>query len=207
MLVSGSLLLSCARNTASNTDLHTFLEAVRTERPLREMHAQLVRADVDADLRTVDMPTGHREWITASFPGPLHGLEKTLAKELGQPRGRGFGNEDGWLFPHGALILERLGDHIDLTFSPGNPLDALEDLDQPHLPPRHTNAILRGDFPIGVRNASAEEFPAARAALAGAAPCAADGNYFAVRDADGVTLWRRPLAMWNVEIQQRCAGE
>jgi hypothetical protein len=35
-------------------------------------------------------------------------------------------------------------------------------------------------------------------------PCAAGGNYFFVQEEGAVTVWRRPFAMWNVDVQRQC---
>lgn len=208
------LFFACVRNAASPEQVQTFVDAVRTERPLPEAFARAERArggGVQMSLRSVDMPTGHREWITASFAGPAREIERTLLARLGAARGRGFGNEPGWLLPHGAIILELFGDRADITFSPGDPLDALEDLDRPHLPATLAGgeAILRDGFVIGVRVASVADLERlgiadARAALQAAAPCAAAGNYFAVKEAGGATIWRRPLAQWNPDLLRHC---
>lgn len=151
-------------------------------------------------LRSVDMPTGHREWITASFAGNAREIQRTLLAQLGPARGRGFGGEPGWLLPHGAIILELFADRADITFAPGNPLDCLEDLDKPHLP---------ASFGDGIRLRSHTDLARlgiddARGAYEGAMPCAAVGNYFAIKDDEGVTLWRRPHAQWNPELLRRC---
>jgi hypothetical protein len=208
--VASLLLLSCVRNTATPEEVRTFTDAVRTERPLPEAFARARRAEgpgVRMWLRSTDMPTGHREWITASFAGSAGEIERTLVAQLGPARGRGFGNEPGWLLPHGAIILEKFADRADITFSPGDPLDALEDLDKPHLPSTMPGeeAILRDGFVIGVRLRSAADLARFGLGDVRAAPCAAKGNYFVVREADGVTVWRRPLAQWNVDVQRQCA--
>ncbi|HKO56390.1 MAG TPA: hypothetical protein VJ276_10965 [Thermoanaerobaculia bacterium] len=159
-------------------------------------------------LRSTEMPTGHREWITASFAGSAGEIEKTLVAQLGPARGRGFGNEPGWLLPHGTIILEKFADRADITFSPGNPLDALEDLDRPHLPARlpGEDAILRDGFVIGVRLRSAADLARFGLGDVHAAPCAATGNYFVIEDAGGVTVWRRPHAQWSPDLLRHCSA-
>ena len=134
------------------------------------------------------MPDGPRQWITVSVRGDTAPVENALKAKLGAVTGRGFGGEDGWLLPSGGLIVERWKGRIDLTFSPGPPEDALEDLARPRLPSMDSE-----DARAAVARAKAER------------RCVAHGNYFVVPEGDKVRVWRRPFAMWNVEIQEKCA--
>lgn len=166
--------------------------------------------------RKSTMPDGPRQWLTFKLYGPPAAVEQVLIEQLGKPNGRGFGDEDGWLLPTGGLILERFENQRDITFSPGPPEDALEDLARPHLPSRAEMerralpfvTLIGSPRLIGVRVRAA----AAAALVDGLdlrrlqqRTCFAHGNYFIVPGGTEVHIWRRPLAMWNVEIQETCA--
>jgi len=270
------LTASCTRGASSpspeqqiGTGLTAFISLIRTSKPgdldptfARSADALHLRRTgtsaagspagyrAEMFLRRTTMPGGPREWITLSLRGETDPVDTALAAALGPANGRGFGDEAGWLLPNGGLILERWSGRSDLTFSPGPPQDALEDLARPHLPslaeverrlaaagwrampvealsddfaqkrlrkPGQSQELLLLHKPSAARLvAFAIDEPtddaAVNAVLATAGikevrlgRCVAHGNYFVVVDRGRVTIWRRPFAMWNVMIQERCA--
>lgn len=221
-----AILTLCAAPAERSLEerLKTFVSVVRDYRSgdLASVVARLeeVRGtDIDLYLRRSVMPTGPRQWITLGIRGDTAAVERVLKTELGAVTGRGFGGEDGWLLPGGGLIVERWKGRIDLTFSPGPPQDALEDLSRPRLP-SHAGDGLTIDVlsiddahrTLAAAGAGHTE-DAVTAAIGGANPiaCVARENEFIVaqRLASGrklrISVWRRPFAQWNEEIQRTCA--
>lgn len=251
-------VLSCAAGDLQQT-IGTFVQAARGRRDVAATFDDTARAlklrrlaahhaegtfsgfRIRMFLRRFDgMPGGARSWITFRVEAPPADVERALIAKLGKHDGRGFGDEDGWLLPTGGLILERFDDHADITFSPGPPEDALEDLAKPHLPsldelerslgaagwrllpPQRiaTNVMqrpaARGDDTlqltsiedarrlVAVHGEEAAVNGAVGVTGPGTAQCAGTGNYFVVRETGGITVWRRPFAMWNVDVQRQC---
>jgi hypothetical protein len=218
--------LACAAGGDLEQEIAVFVEATRVRRDVAATFDAAASAlklrKVAADraegvglkmyLRRFAMPGGARAWITFRVEAPPKEVERALIAALGKVTGRGFGDEDGWLLPTGGLILERFEDRAHITFSPGPPENALEDLARPHLPDAiDPKSGLRPTFTNGGRRLVAVHGTAAAVSRAvgvtatGKEKCLATGNYFIVRQADGITVWRRPFAQWNVEVQRECA--
>lgn len=204
--------LACRAADGLDGEIATFVKAAQVRRDVAETFdaaAQAKSRRSTMHLRRSDMPDGPRAWITLRVDAPPDEVASALVKALGPVTGRGFGDEEGWLLPTGGIILERFDDRAHITFSPGPPEDALEDLARPHLPdaipadaglqPTFTN---EGRRLVAVHGTEAAVARATGVTVASRDKCVATGNYFVVRQADGITVWRRPFAMWNVDVQR-----
>lgn len=188
------LLVRCA-----NTAIEEFIDVARANRS-RELGVLLAEGQrIAGDAVTLhegEFPDGHRQWLVFRSYRPI---ERLVRARLGPVTGRGFGDEDGWLLPHGALILQENAGATELIYVPGPAQDALEDLARPQLPSSAGDGELMyspsSSRPVGIRYA----------ADATSTRCTAQGNLFVVEQPGSKTVWRRPFAMWNLDIQQTCA--